>query len=317
MLQAKASLDFCYSPAGLGPLHLASQELVDLEVAEFLIKKGANINAMTAGNGSTPLHLAAAQGSLPMVEMLLSRGGAKSLDILDSKGRSPFFVACAAGASGCASLLLEKGGQKRIGIRDERGNSPLIATVKEGNKEIFDLLLSKQHYRNGTLDEADIDGRTALHWAASRGQSEMAERLLQAKASPDVITVEDGWTPLHSAARAGKIETGKVLFHNGGQAGLVDLLSKPKPQPDLQLPEGYQAIPGANKIHGKKNETPKGVTAVELARRHNHTSFAEEMTSLREAWMLENERLLLMDEAEEEKRGHINPRPPHRFQFFI
>ena len=98
LLDAKANPNFRYSERGLGPLHLAAQawlppprsrmypalsqraapqELVELEVAELLIQRGAD-PTQAAGDGSTPLHLAAAQGALPMVEMLLSQAAVMS-----------------------------------------------------------------------------------------------------------------------------------------------------------------------------------------------------------------------------------------------
>ena len=55
---------------GLTPLHYVNSA----DVAEFLIAKGANINAKDYLNGTTPLQIAATQGEFDIVKVLVSHG---------------------------------------------------------------------------------------------------------------------------------------------------------------------------------------------------------------------------------------------------
>lgn len=67
---------------GLTPIHMAS----GLKIAEFLITKGANVNAVD-GSGNTALHINAQKGSRQIVELLL-KNGAKT-DIKNEFGEIP------------------------------------------------------------------------------------------------------------------------------------------------------------------------------------------------------------------------------------
>jgi len=63
--------------------------------------------------------------------------------------------------------------------------------------------------------------RTALHWAAIRGNTEIVRMLLDKKADVDPRTT-DGMTPLHYAARQGHVEIAKVLLENGADINGLD-----------------------------------------------------------------------------------------------
>jgi ankyrin repeat protein len=53
------------------------------------------------------------------------------------------------------------------------------------------------------VNAAQGDGMTALHWAAMKGQADIATMLLYAGANHGATTRLGGYTPLHLAARAG------------------------------------------------------------------------------------------------------------------
>jgi ankyrin repeat protein len=72
---------------------------------------------------------------------------------------------------------------------------PLIHAVLAGDEPAFRTELAK-----GALNEADHDGRTALHHAVLSARQEMLKLLIQSGAelsTPD----KQGWTPLHYAAQ--------------------------------------------------------------------------------------------------------------------
>lgn len=64
------------------------------------------------------------------------------------------------------------------------------------------------------IDEADMDGRTALHWAASTGATDIIRYLIDQKADVDKAD-SSGWTALHIAVSAGHEEIVQELVGAG------------------------------------------------------------------------------------------------------
>lgn len=65
------------------------------------------------------------------------------------------------------------------------------------------------------VNAAQGDGMTALHWAADRGDAELASVLLYAGANPDAGTRIGRYTPLHIAARQARRDVVGVLLGAG------------------------------------------------------------------------------------------------------
>lgn len=68
------------------------------------------------------------------------------------------------------------------------------------------------------VNAAQGDGMTALHWAATRGDAELARLLLKAKASTAAKTRIGALTPLHLAAQSGSAEVVAALLKAGADA---------------------------------------------------------------------------------------------------
>jgi len=80
-----------------------------------------------------------------------------------------------------------------------------------------------RHARGGALAQADVDkrdaeGRTALHWAASRQRVEIVGLLLDANADADLQN-EAGATPGQLAAAQGHAQLAEMLGPKAGRAG--------------------------------------------------------------------------------------------------
>ena len=67
-----------------------------------------------------------------------------------------------------------------------------------------------------SINKIDADGRTALAWAAFRGDFRCVRKLLLAGASPD-IPARDGCIPLHMAAQAGSFPCLHILMRYGSK----------------------------------------------------------------------------------------------------
>jgi uncharacterized protein len=68
------------------------------------------------------------------------------------------------------------------------------------------------------VNSAQGDGTTALHWAALKGNVELASMLLYAGASPRATTRLGGYTPLLMASKNGDAAMVDVLLSNGADA---------------------------------------------------------------------------------------------------
>lgn len=71
------------------------------------------------------------------------------------------------------------------------------------------------------VNTAQGDGMTALHWAADRSDSAMAELLLHAKADVRATTRIGTYTPLHIAARTGSAGVVRALLKAGSDVNAV------------------------------------------------------------------------------------------------
>lgn len=67
-------------------------------------------------------------------------------------------------------------------------------------------------------ESSDKFGRTSLHLASSRGDTEIVELLLEAGAKVNDKN-KFGWTPLHLASRQGHIEIVQMLLKAGADPG--------------------------------------------------------------------------------------------------
>jgi ankyrin repeat protein len=98
------------------------------------------------------------------------------------------------------------------------GADPLTEAVHRGDAARIQMLLAGQP----DLRARDVDGNTALHWAALNGDARLVKRLLKRGAPPDV-TNHVGATPLLYAV--GNVESARALLE-AGAASTVNTASK-------------------------------------------------------------------------------------------
>jgi ankyrin repeat protein len=93
---------------GMTPLHMAVQGM-RLEVARFLLDRGADVNALNEDERS-PLHLAALRGDEAMTRLLLERGAEPNARTRVEVGwRTPLHLAALRGDVAVTRALLERG----------------------------------------------------------------------------------------------------------------------------------------------------------------------------------------------------------------
>jgi ankyrin repeat protein len=199
LLQEKADVNAA-EPDGTTALHWASYR-DDGVTAELLVRAGANVNAAN-DLGATPLWTASLNGSASMVRLLLE-----------------------AGANPNAALLL--------------GETPLMVAARSGNANVVEQLLA----RGANVNARAARGQTALMWAVAQRHPDVVRVLIEHRA--DIHARSDSWsqieavsphghpdynrsisygnnTPLMFAARAGDLESAKLLVAAGANVNDQD-----------------------------------------------------------------------------------------------
>jgi ankyrin repeat protein len=228
---------------GWSSLHLAASRKAH-ELTEQLLQHGLNHNVHTT-SGMQPLHVAAWYGKIENCKLLLSYGAE-----LESRPRdesTPLIAAAFASKHDTAMYLLQAGANPSACNMD--GETALHHAVMDDAKELVEELL----IGGTTLSVQSWKAGTPLHLAAGKGFVEIARKLLAHDAEIEVafdyhggkyearrelvwrsgllwneegsemftrpkknwITLERGWTPLHTAVASGHIELAELLLDHG------------------------------------------------------------------------------------------------------
>ena len=242
------------------PLHWAAQG-GHLEVAKFLIAKGANVNELNIQK-ETPLVYAAEGGHLKLAELLIAKGA--DVNIKTTLQASPIHYALWAEHIEMVKLMLKKGAD----LKWERGTgfSLLHEAANHQSAELVGLLLKM----GMAVDRKTESCATPLHFAALNGTVETVSLLI--KKGADVNTVsENGWCPLGLAVNRGHLEMVSRLLTAGAQVDRPDKETRLTPLHTAAL-KGYGKICALLIEKGAKvnAQGPEGRTPLYYAVRYRH-----------------------------------------------
>ncbi|MDQ7823256.1 MAG: ankyrin repeat domain-containing protein [Candidatus Eremiobacteraeota bacterium] len=184
------------------PLHVAARE-GRLEIAQFLIEQGADINALD-GEKFTAIKIALLKEHYDIAEVLRRQGAV--MDI---------FVYAMIGETGAIEALLAKD-RTMVNARDHGLLSPLHWASWGGQVEAAGLLIERGAHIYGK----SATGSMALHMAKN---GRIAEFLLKKGARLEALN-NYGETPLHTLSGLGRVEAVKVLLDQGANVLIQDTL---------------------------------------------------------------------------------------------
>ena len=283
------------------PLALAAQG-GHKSMVELLLAHGANPNAHPYGS-PPPLHEAARMGYNSVAEVLLTHGA--EVNGKDSQGSTPLHKAV--GYPKTMELLLGHGADPKL--KNDAGQDPLMTAVDQNQFEAAKLLLQ----RHVDPNTADVTGNTALHHALTSGFTELAELLIE-NGAPVNAKDSKGMSELHHQVERVDLKAVEVLLSHGADATTKDANGQ-TPLHRLwrvaleQIINGHGAWSGSLKIaevliraHLDVNATNKGGYSVlsEVIRAANNPQFGNQI--------LEWAKLLVENHADVNARdGEGNP----------
>jgi ankyrin repeat protein len=149
----------------------------DLDAVNCLLAHGANVKVKTP-TGFTALIAAALSGNAKVVALLLERGADPNALCELERGiqQTPAGVAASMGHADCLRLLMAAGADVNVQGGPFNHNA-LLGAATTASKETVHLLLAKAN-----VNATDWNGKTALDWAARRGETAIVKMLREAKA---------------------------------------------------------------------------------------------------------------------------------------
>uniref|UniRef100_A0A8C8HRU5 Ankyrin-2 n=1 Tax=Oncorhynchus tshawytscha TaxID=74940 RepID=A0A8C8HRU5_ONCTS len=241
LLQNGASPDVC-NIRGETALHMAARA-GQVEAVRCLLRNGALVDAR-AREDQTPLHIASRLGKTEIVQLLLQHMAHP--DASTTNGYTPLHISAREGQVDVASVLLEAGASHSLATK--KGFTPLHVASKYGSLDVTKLLLQKRappdsagkvsiititqtlnhsialHVIEGKYNHtkkyiSHQNGYTPLHIAAKKNQMDIAVVLLQYGAETNILT-KQGVTPLHLASQEGHADMAALLMEKGTQVNV-------------------------------------------------------------------------------------------------
>lgn len=238
LLAESTSISFLNQPDADGyyPLQWAALNNRDA-LMEFLLENGARIDNKDTKVGQPGWHASSA-GAVPRT--LWSAASVPSALAWSSPqtGQSAFHWAAVTGADRAVDVLMRAGADPLDA--DCKGYTPLHIAAQYGQTAMVYALATRY---KAPVDVTDGDGRSALHWAAYKGNEDICKLLLVMDAKVN-RTDSELCTPLHWAAIRGYAGCLTTLVHGGGG----DALSMPEvngqtPE-DLARDKGHAMVVG-------------------------------------------------------------------------
>ncbi|XP_075225754.1 no mechanoreceptor potential C [Lycorma delicatula] len=204
-VRASASIPDCQDRT---PMHLAA-EYGHASIIEILADKfKASIFERTK-DGSTLMHIASLNGHADCAMMLFKKG--VYLHMPNKNGARSIHTAAMYGHVGIINTLLQKG--EKVDVTTSDNYTALHIAVEAGKPAVVETLLgygADVHVRGGKLLE------TPLHISARVKDGDRCGLMLLKSGASTNLTMENGQTAVHIAAKYGNEETLMLILEDGG-----------------------------------------------------------------------------------------------------
>lgn len=185
-----------------------------------LLEQGMDVDSRDPKNALTPIMYACRRGKTATVSLLLQRGA--RVNLVSNRGSFALFEAVLAGHLEVLKILLAN---PKIGINtqhSQRSNQTvLMMTAQQGNSGILIALLAHPRL---AVNQKDANGNTALSHAIHCGKTAAAIYILEYSTEPldlDLVNWK-GSSALMLAASTGQTEIVEKLLDKGADASIKD-----------------------------------------------------------------------------------------------
>jgi ankyrin repeat protein len=181
--------ELVYAQGGLAPIHLAARQGF-METVQAVMKAGADVNQLTAGDRSSPLLIATINGHFDVAKFLLDRGGNPNL--ASENGATPLY-----GALNVEWAPKSLYPQPRAHLNQKTTYLELVTALLDKGANPNARLRKKVWYSGYSFDLSGVDeiGATPF-WRAAYASDVAAMRLLVARgADPNIPTMKGAGRP--------------------------------------------------------------------------------------------------------------------------